>query len=116
MNLVRAATFGLLLFATVVHAQRWEDSTGFLKKLTERSDLIVDATIMEDVDGGMSTSSIPQPAQWNFSYINCCPKVRVNRVLKGDAEAGSLLRIEVTVPQVDFGEPQPVPLNPKTAF
>jgi hypothetical protein len=111
MNPGRAATIGLLLFATVVHAQSWEDSPGFLKKLTERSDLIIDATIMGDIDGGMSTSPIPLPNQWNFSFISCCPKVRVNRILKGEADAGSLQRIAVTVPEVYFGEPQPVPMN-----
>lgn len=104
--------FSVAVHVCSLHSQSIGDgSPHALQELCKRADLVIDATILEDVSGGMAGGPIPRADQWNISFLSCCPRVRVNEVLKGDAKEGSLLRINVTLPLASFGEPEEVKLN-----
>jgi hypothetical protein len=104
--------FSLAALVCNLHAQTPDEGPSHaLRTLSERADLIIDATITEDISGGMSGGPIPRAGQWNIGCLSCCPTVRVNRVLKGEAKEDSLLFIAVTVPLASFGEAKEVPLN-----
>ncbi len=87
----RTALLTLLLCTSLAHA---EESP--LKTLYDRSDLIIDATFLEDVSAGLSTSEIYQGKPL-LDFVETAIHVKINRVLKGNVATDRPLFIGVTI-------------------
>lgn len=73
---------------------------GLLRPLYDRADLIIEATVLEDREGGMSTAPLPRDRP-QVAVMNSILPVQVNRVLKGEATTAGPLLISVTQPHGD---------------
>lgn len=101
----------LVLAGESIQAEEEWFSDRMLRKLYDRSDLIIDATILEDVDGGMGGGGVVSEGGWRRGHISCVARVWIHEVLKGSVDPGSPLLIEVTLPFFNKGELVPVLLN-----
>lgn len=106
---VRTALLTLLLFCTGL--ARAEESP--LKILYDRSDLIIDATFLEDVSAGLSTSEIFEGKPL-LNYLETAIHVKVNKVLKGQVAQDKPLLIGATV-MSSLGS-RPNPATPGATF
>lgn len=68
---------------------------GPLRALYDRADLIIEATLLENCEGGMSTAPLPRDKP-QVAALSSILSVQVDRVLKGESTTTGPLLISVT--------------------
>lgn len=90
---------GFLVYTNDVRADEMF-SDNLLQSLYDRSDLVVDATVAESWEGGMSSGPIPSSVA-QIAFLECTPRITVNRVFKGDIPDVSPFYISVMLAYSD---------------
>lgn len=91
-----------LLALMMIGAAYGDDSLpdDLLRRLYDRADLIITATVVEDSEGGMSTAPLPSDKP-KVAILSTILRVQVDQVLKGEVATDKPLLVNAMYPYSD---------------
>lgn len=95
--------FQITLVALMVIGAAYGDDSlpdDLLRRLYDRADLIIAATVLEDSEGGMSTAPLPSDKP-KVAILSTILRVQVDQVLKGEVATEKPLLVNALYPYSD---------------